>query len=406
MHTMLRRNLGVKIVSSLFAILFWLFVMNQNSPNTLSGNQTLTIPLVANGLPQNMVLMTRLPSVRVRFQAINPSANIKDLYAEINLSGGTAGDHDYSVKVYAPPGMTVLDQQPTAVNLKLDIVQEKTVMVDALVSGNPAEGFQLGNTIVKPSAVNVRGPSSILSSLNKVTADINVAGANDTIEVSRPISFLDKDGNPIFGPDPSRDILSAYPSSVDVIVPVMAKGLASKMIPLKVSSSGTPAPGKVLRTLIASPASVLVLGSSQALKGFDSLSIAPVDISDLSEDKTFQIPINKVTLPPGVSFLDGTTLSVIAQIGPGTIRKTISGLTVQIRNIGKELQVDQTVPPIDIVVEGLPDIINKLTADQIQLWVDASAQGAGTYTNVKVYWQLPPGVTMITTPQVNYSLKA
>lgn len=401
-----RRNLGAKGISFLFAILFWLFVMNQVSPDTITGDQTYTIPLVANGVPQNMIVMTKLPSVRVRLQGINPSANIKDLYAEIDLSGGTAGERSYAVKVNAPPGMKALDTQPGEVSLKLDIVQEKTVPVDVVISGIPAEGYELGIPLVRPSAVNVRGPSSILSTLSKVTVEVSATGAKDTIQVSRPVSFLDKEGKPIFGPDPSVDILNAYPSSVDVIDPVIAKGLSSKMIPLSVMSTGTPAQGKVLSSLIASPASVQVLGTDQALKGFDSLKIGPVDITNLTEDKSFQIPLEKVTLPAGITFSKGTVLSVIAQIGPGVIQKQISGVTVQIRNIGADLDIDQPAPPVNIVVEALPDILKSLTSDQIQLWVDASGQEAGTYTDVKVYWQLPPGVTMPTTPQVKYSLKA
>ena len=406
MHNLFRRNLGVKIISFLFAILFWLFVMNQGTTDSITGEQTLTIPLVASGVPQNMVLMSRLPSVRVRLQGINPSANIKDLYAQIDLASGAPGEQSYDIKFNPPTGTRVVDIQPTNIKLTLDTVQEKTVSVGAIVTGNPADGYQLGTPYTKPSAVNVRGPSSILGELDKVTVEISATGANDTIQVSRPVSFRDKAGKPIFGPDPSADILSAYPSSVDVIAPVMTKGLSSKMIPLKATSEGTPAQGKVLRSLVAAPASVQVLGTTQSLKGFDTLNLGPVDISNLEEDKTFQIPINKVTLPSGVSVQDGTTLSVIAQIGPGIIQKKLSGVVVQIRNIGTGLVIDQPAPPVDIVVEGLSDTLKNLTPDQIQLWVDASGQVAGSQADAKVYWQLPSGVTMPTTPQVSYSLKA
>ena len=406
MHKMFRRNLGIKIISFLFAILFWLFVMNQGATDKLIADQTLTIPLVANGLPQNMVVMTQLPLVRVRVQGINPSANIKDIYAQIDLSGGVPGERSYIIKVNTPPGTNVVDLQPSSIKLLIDSVQEKMIPVVATVTGNPADGYQVGSTLVRPSAVNVRGPSSILSTLDKVTTEISVTGAKDTIQVSRPVSFRDKEGKPIFGPNPTADILSAYPSTVDVIVPVMTKGLSTKMIPLKVTSTGTPAQGKALRSLIPAPDSVQVMGTPQALKGFDSLNLGPVDISNLTEDKTFQISIDKVTLPPGVEFFDGTTLSIIAQIGPGVIQKRISGVPVQIRNVGTGIDIDQSVPPIDIVVEGLPDSLKNLTSDQIQLWVDASGQVAGSYPNSNVYWQLPPGVTMPTPPQVNYSLKA
>lgn len=407
MLEMFRRNLGAKLISFLFAILFWLFVMNQVSPDTLTGDQPLTIPLVVSGVPKNMILMTGLPIVRVRLQGINPSANIKDIYAEVDLSSGTAGERSYAIKkVNTPPGTKVIDLQPSEVTLKLDIVQEKMVPVEAVITGNPAEGYELGIPLVRPTAVNVRGPSEILSTLSKVTVEVSATGAKDTIQVSRPVSFQDKEGNPIFGPDPSVDILNAYPSTVDVINPVMSKGLSSKMIPLSVTSTGTPAQGKVLSSLVASPASVQVLGTAEALKGFDSLKIGPVDISNLAEDKSFLIPLEKVTLPTGITFSKGAVINVIAQIGLGAIQKQIPGVAVQIRNIGADLDIDPTAPSVDIVVEALPDILKSLTSDQIQLWVDASGQEAGTYTDVKVYWQLPPGVTMPTTPQVKYSLKA
>ncbi|MDQ7092653.1 CdaR family protein [Desulfosporosinus sp. PR] len=406
MVEILRRNLGVKLLSFLFAILFWVFVMNQGTTSDkLIPDQTLTVPLVVSNLPQNMIVMSQLPLVSVRFQGINPSANIKDIYAQIDLTGGTAGEHSYKINVNAPTGTNVVDVQPASVKLVLDSVQEKTVAVQAVVMGNPADGFQAGTPIVKPSAVNVRGPSTIVGGLDKVVAEVSVAGADDTVQTSRPISFRDKEGKPILGPNPSVDILTAYPSSVDVIVPVMSQGLASKMIPLKVTTTGTVPQGKVLSSLLPSPASVQVTGTPQALKGFDSLSLGPIDLSALTEDKTFQIPLDKITLPAGVSFLDGTTISVIVQIGPGPIQKTITSVPVEIRNVGAGLDIDQPIAPINVVVEGLPDTLKNVTADQIQLWVDASGQAAGSYTNISVFWQLPPGVTMPTTPQVSYSLK-
>lgn len=406
MLKVLRRNLGVKVASLLFAILFWLFVLNQGTTDNLIPEQQLTIPLVVSGLNQNMVVMTQLPVVRVRVQGINPSANIKDIYAEVDLSAGVPGENTYVIKVNTPPGTNVVDWQPASVKLTLDTVQEKTVPVQAIVSGTPANDYQVGSIVIKPSAVNVRGPSSKLGEIDKVVVEIGVTGANETIQISRPVSFQDKEGKPIFGPNPSIDILSAYPSSVDVIAPIIAKDLSSKMVPLKVTSKGTPATGMELRSLVPSPSSAQVLGTPQALKGFDSVNLGPVDISNLTENKTFQIPIQQVTLPQGVSFLSGTTISVIAQISPGPIQKTLSKVPIQIHNIGGGLELEQSLAPVDIVIEGLADNLKDVTADQIQLWVDASGQPAGSYTKVKVFWQLPPGVTMPTTPQVDYVLKA
>lgn len=405
MNRFFQRNIRVKLVSLLFAILFWLFVMNQGSTGNLTGEQTRTIPLVAIGLPQNMVLMTDLPSVSVRFLGINPSANIKDLYAQVDLTGAVAGEFSYDISVNKPTGTTVLDVQPASIKLKLDTIEEKTVPVEAIISGEPLEGYQLGTPIIKPSAVNVRGPSTLLSTVEKVVVEINATGVKDNIQLARPVSFRDKENKPVFGPSQSVDILSASPSSVDVMVPVILKQLSTKMIPLKVTSQGNPAKGKVLRSLLPSPASVQVMGTTEALKGFDSLTIGPVDLTDLAEDKVFQISNDKVTLPEGISFASGTSLSVIAQIGSELVQQGITGVPVQIRNIGAGIVVDKPISAINITVEGFPETIKNVTLAQIELWVDATGQGVGSYNNIKVFWQLPPGVTMPTIPQVSYNLK-
>lgn len=406
MVNMFRRNLGVKIISVLFAVLFWLFVLNEGTPDKIIPEQTLTITLVASGLQPDMVVMTQLPDVRVRLRGINPSANIKNIYAEVDLSGGVPGESTYAIKVNTPTGTNVVDLQPANIKLTLDNVQEKTIPVEAIISGNPANDFQVANPMVKPSAVNVRGPSTILSTLDRVIVEVNVTGVNDTVQLSRPVSFRDKEGKPIFGPNPSLEILNAYPSSVDVIVPVIAKAFSTKMVPLRATSQGTPASGKELRSIIPSQVSVTLIGSAQALKGIESVNLGPVDINNLSEDQHIQIPINKVTLPAGVSLLSGTSLSVFVQIGDGPIQKSISDVAVKIRNIGSDLEVDTITSPIEVVVEGLADVVNNLTSEQIELWVDASDQGAGSYANAKVYWQLPPGITIPTTLEVDYSLKA
>ena len=410
MVNMFRRNLMVKTFSVLFAVLFWLFVLNEGAPDKSIPEsipeQTLTIPLVASGLEQNMVVMTQLPDVRVRMKKINPSANIKNIYAQVDLAGGVPGESTYTIKVNTPTGTNVVDLQPANIKLTLDTVQEQIIPVEAIVSGSPAKDFQVASPIVKPSAVNVRGPSTILRTLNKVIVEVNVTGANDTIQISRPVSFRDKEGKPIFGPNPSLEILNAYPSGVDVIVPVIAKAFATKEVPLKVTSEGTPAGGKELRSIIPSLVRVALLGSAEALKGFDVVNLGPVDITDLSEDKHIQIPLDQVTLPPGVSFLSGTSLSVFVQIGDGPIQRSLSGVEVQVRNIRTDLEVDTITSPIEVVIEGLSDVVNIVTPEQIELWVDASEQEEGSYADAKVYWQLPPGVTIPTKPQVDYSLKA
>ena len=406
LRQMLQRNLGYKIISVFFALLFWLWVSNQGTTDTVSVDQTLTVPLVTKGLASNLIVMSKLPPVKVRLQG-NSGFNVKDLSAYVDLSGGTSGDHNYPVAMDTlPTGLKVLEVQPSTIALKLDVIQEKVLPVAVNISGTPASGFVASEPIVKPSVVNVRGPATLLNMLEKVTVDLSETGATDTLQISRPVLFRDKFGKPVFGPDPTVDILLASPQQIDVIVPIRPVGLASKLVPLKVTSTGTPAKNMVLRSLIPLPDSVQIWGSMNLLKGVDSISIGSVDISDLTADKAFQIPLDQVSLPNGVTLAVGTKLTVVAQIGSGLIQKTFTGAAVTVKNVSPGLVVDPVTLPVDFAVQGLPEVLKSLTTDQIQLWVDATGLVAGSYPNTKVFWTLPPGVEMVTAPQVTLNLKA
>jgi YbbR domain-containing protein len=399
-----KRNLGYKIVSLFFALLFWIWVSYQGINGSSSVDQPFTVPLVTQGLPSNLVVLSKLPSIKVYLQG-NSALNVKDLSAYVDLSGGTVGEHTYPVNIL-PTGIKVSEVQPANISIKLDVIQEKVLPVAVNISGSPKEGFVAGEPIVKPSAVNVRGPATILSTLEKVTVEISAAGATDTLQINRPVLFRDQVGKPIYGPDPTVDILLASPNYVEVIIPLQPVSQASKKIPLKVSSTGTPVKDMVLRSLSVVPDTVQIWGSSEVLENIEFISIEPVDITDLKEDKAFPISVDKLSLPKGISVATGTNLNVLAQIGSSLKQKTLTGVAVSVKNISTDLAVDPAIPSIEVSVQGTPEVLNSLTSDQLQLWVDATGLAAGNYPNSKVLWQLPPGVEIVSIPQVDLNLKA
>lgn len=406
MREMFKQNLGYKIISLVLALLFWLWVTNQGSAQGLYGDQSYTLPLVLRNQPSNIIVMTKLPAIHVRLQGNNPNVNVKDLFAYVDLSGSTPGEHSYVIKMDPQPQIKILDLQPQNLTLQLDSVQEKTLPVHVNLSGTPADGFQAADPIVRPQVVNVRGPGSILSVLDKAIVEVSLTGANATIQNPLPVLFRDKNGHPVYGPDPSVNVLTASPNTVDVIVTIQPKGLASKDIPLKVTTKGTPAKGMVLKSITPSPPSVIVYGTPAALKGFDALNLGPVDISNLGVDKVFPIASDKVSLPTGVSFGMSMTFNLVAQIGQGPIEKTISGLPVTVKNLALGVDQDQPIKPLTVTIRGLPDAVNAVMPDQIQLWVDASGLAPGSYPNTRVYYQLPPGIEMVIPPEATLSLKA
>jgi len=202
-YDILRRNLGYKVISIVVAFLLWLWVTYSGSVNAVHGEQDINIPLVIRNLPGNMIVMTKLPTVRVRIKSTNPSITVSELYAYVDLSNAQPGEQSYPISMEPILGVEVLEMSPQSVVLNIDTVEEKMVAVELSLQGKPAEGYVTGTPILTPSTVNVRGPSSILATLDKGIVELNIDGAKETVAVTKPVLFRDNAGQPIYGPDPT-----------------------------------------------------------------------------------------------------------------------------------------------------------------------------------------------------------
>lgn len=407
MYDILRRNLGYKIISLVLAIVFWLWITSQAEPAGLWGKQTREVPLVVNNQPANLVIISDIPSsitVRLDNNNIEEGVNVKNLFAYIDLKDAVAGEQSYEVMIDAPEGVVIESKSPGAVVLKLDTVKDKIIPVIANIIGTPADGFIHGNPIITPPVVNVRGPTSVLDKLEEVVVEVNVTSASESMRVARPVTFKDMQGRGVFASNPNLESLQAFPNTVEIIVPLYAKGTASKTVPLKANTRGTPAQGLTVRAVTPLPSQIQLTGDEKVLNTIQQLSLGTVDVSGLTGNKVYNIPLTGIDLPEGVSFVEGTSLSVLVQIGPGSVDRVIKDIPVGIRNIPQNLAAEP-ISSVEITVRGFPDVLDTFKPGDISVWVDAAGMEEGVYPETDVLWKLPSGTTMIQVPKVKLVLK-
>jgi len=241
--------------------------------------------------------------------------------------------------------------------------------------------------------------------LEEVSVEVDVTGARETMRVARPVSFKDMNGMGIFAANPNPESLLSFPNNVEIIVPIYAKGTASKMVPLKVNTRGLPAEGLAVRLVTPLPSQVQLMGDEEILRSIQLLTLETIDVDGLSTNKVVTIPINTITLPKGVSFSEGTSISVMVHVGPKSVNRTIKDIPIGIRNIPHGFSADP-IPSIEITVHGYPDILDALKSGDIAAWVDATGLEEGEYPDTTVLWNLPAGVTMVNVPKVTLVLKS
>jgi len=398
----LRRNLEFKILSIVLAVIFWLWI-NSQVDTSISTKNSLNVPLDIRNQPANLVIVSNIPPITVRINNTQ-GVSVSDLYAYVDLTGAVPGQHSFEVKMNTPQGVTIESISPKTVILTLDLVKDKILPVDVSITGKPEKGFVVGEYQVNPSVVNVRGPTSILDKLESVSVEVNVTGAKETMRVARPVTFKDIKNEGIFAPDPNLKSLNAFPDTVEVLVPIYPQELASKTVPIRVTTTGQPAEGMMVRMVKPVPSYVQLLGDEEALNQIQYINLSNVDVSGMSSTRSIDYPLNSISLPSGVSFMEGTKISVLVTIGPSPIDRTMRGLNVEIRNIPAGMTAERIT--IDLTVHGFPEAVNALNAEDISLWVDATGLEAGSHPNTTVYWSVPAGVSVVGEPKVELVLHA
>lgn len=405
MRDFFRRNMGYKTISLVLAIIFWLWIASQSESPGLFGRQTLDIPLVIYNQPSNLVLVSKVSSVKIVLDNNNnQSISVKDLFAYVDLKDAVAGEHSFEVFVERPQGINLEEINPKSVVLRLEPVKDKILPVVAVLSGTPSSGFTAGEPIITPPVVNIRGPVSILEKLERVYVDIDVSGVKDSLQVERGIIYRDIEGKGIFDPNPNLESLRAFPDTVDVVVPIIQRGTASKMLPLRVSTRGTPPAGMAVRAVTPLPAQVQVLGDEEVLQTLQYITLRAIDVSGINSNRVLNIALETIELPDGVSFSDGTKISVMVTVGEAVINKVLSNLPVAIRNVPQGLTADP-IAPVSVTVSGYPERLNRLSAGDVTVWIDAAGMAEGTYPGTDLLWNVPAGVAMVQAPKVNLVLK-
>jgi YbbR domain-containing protein len=170
------RNLGLKIVALLIALMVW-FVLSAERRERIS-ERSYRIALSVVNIPSGTIIASPVPGavdIRVRgpFTALR-QVDPEKLEAVIDLHGSSKGERMYRLApedINITPDIEVIAISPGEVRIVLDSVTEKILPIVANVTGTPAPGFEVADVGVEPRTARVSGPSGALAKMSSVTTD-------------------------------------------------------------------------------------------------------------------------------------------------------------------------------------------------------------------------------------------
>lgn len=187
MRDLFLRNLGLKLLSIVFAVSLWLFV---NLKATEERN--LQLPLRWEHLPEFLEITNPVNDfVRVRVSGprrILSNLNPRNYPVVLDLSDAQAGLMDYQITekmISMIPGLKVEVLPPDKVQFKFDLIVTREVPVRPTVVGKPPLGYALNRVEVDPVRIEIVGAQSEIMGVDHAgTGAIDVTGLREDREVT------------------------------------------------------------------------------------------------------------------------------------------------------------------------------------------------------------------------------
>ena len=173
-------NPTYKLLAIAMAFLLW--GVSHSSTDVERG---FDVPVVVRGIPDDLVIVDQsVPEVNVRImgsRAALRNLSAADIEYPVEVRGAKPGVLKVDVDLGAldlPRGARPVSRSPSQLELDLARRGTKTVRVRADVTGEPLEGFVLGEIELEPPRVRVTGAQSEVVRLSEVlTETIDVTGA-------------------------------------------------------------------------------------------------------------------------------------------------------------------------------------------------------------------------------------
>lgn len=305
MNYFLGRNLLPKLLAILTALILWIFVMNEQNPPV---EGTFQVSLSSRNLSGKMIVMEAPESVRVKVRGLRNAiagAAGRNFQAYVDLKGLSPGQYDLPVAVALPTGYELVEVVPTKVNVTIEAVQSRDFPVEPRLTGPIVGQMTLGKVELSPKTVTITGPQSILDSIGKVLAPVEIRDRTPAFVMEAKLFIAGVDGNELKS-------LKVEPAQVKVSG-ALEPGTVSKTVDVKTVLTGNLPEGVLLRRVFTEPAKVELRGPKAILDRLTAVSTEPVALTGITKDITREVLLQ---LQPGITVARKTVMVRIT-VGQG-----------------------------------------------------------------------------------------
>ncbi len=346
------------------ALISWFYVVTEMNPETTEIISDVSIEirnetaLRDNGL---VVANVDTSTVDVRIRGLrNEVINIEntDINAFIDVVGYKEGSNKVPVEINVPGNVTLIDYNPKQILCEFEAVINKSVDLEIDINGNEAPGYFALKPESSVNTVIVRGPRSVLNSIEKAFVYLDITEASETINKRIPINIYNDKGIELN--------LETNPSIAEITVPIYP----IKEVEIDIPITGEVMEGYEIKNINIEPKTVLIAGREDIINEIEKIRCEAISVEGAE---------NNIYSP--AQFIEGNYY-IIESVNPRIEIEIEEIVTkdlifnvddIEIINIPEGLSTDNIEMSnefILVTVEGFSSVINQISKEDVNLIAD------------------------------------
>jgi YbbR domain-containing protein len=332
--------------------------------------------VLSTDIPKEMEVTLRAP--RSVWEQL--STNPQSVRAVLDLSGLSAGEHSVNlqIQVDARP-VRIVSAGPSSVTFTLEPLVTKRLDVELSIKGQPAIGYQAGESRLEPVQVVISGAQSQVRKVMRARVAINLDGLRESLDQPYKVELMDENNQTVKS-------LTVTPENIQLSIPISQQGGYRDMA-VKVIVSGQVASGYRLSNISVFPPVITVFATDPQIVNVlpGVVETKPLDLQKASDDISTRLALN---LPANVSVVGEQTVLIQAGISPIESSLTLSGEIVEVTGLPVDWSAQVSPATIDVIVSGPLPLLDTLTRQDVRVTIDVTGLTEGAH-------QLEPQVEIL-----------
>jgi YbbR domain-containing protein len=375
--TTFQRNIMPKLLSIFFAIIFWLYVMDQVNPEMIKTITNVKVEMmnVENIQSSGLVMMGEKDfyvNVRLkgrRSEVIKVTAN--DLLITADLEGFQKGVNNIVLnsKIFVD-NVSIDSLSQNSIKVTLDRIIEVSKPVKIEFKGVIPENYTTGDLSVAPEEILVKGPETVVNAISSIRGELDLTDISKQVVKEIPVVAVDLDGNIVGGVELGRSYVSVQLGILRLL-----------NVPVKPVFIGELPEGYKLVRIEVLPTVVTISGDEAIISNTENLLTEEIDLTNLTQATENEVVL---IIPEGVTapFAEDTVIIklYIEQVITGTLEYNATDISIQ--NSDPEYQYEILNAAETVYVAFVSDgrnVVETLEKQDLSLSVDVQGLTEGDH---------------------------